>query len=216
MALRERRLGPGECCDVETGARFFAALAFPAPREDNARREAELAWAGQYLQAVNRIDETTAPFADPRLNELVQADPERSKAVLRTSRRRLKDRLRTARAARPWVREWLGRPQALPAGLRKFTQRQIALFLSGENLEASDNFQKRVLRPSRPVQHLAIASELHDLELGETQLERGIDLAQVDWFARVVELSNQVKVPICNDKRFGVGEQDLLHLVWIQ
>jgi hypothetical protein len=216
MALREVRLGPGECPDIQTGARFFAALAFPAIKEEGLRKEAELAWVGQYLQNVNRIHGVSDPYADPRLRELVMIDPVRCKKALRTSARRLRDRLAAARSVVPWVREWLQNPQALPPGMEKFSQRQIALHLKGGDPVAADNFQKRPLWQSRPVLHLAVANDLHDLELGESPLKRRVDLAQIDWFARVIFLSNVVKVHFYTDKRYGVREQDLLHLVWVK
>lgn len=216
MPRRELRLGPGECSDVETGARFFSALAFPGVDEEIARTNAEVAWAGQFLHEANRIDGSSAPFADPRLNELVNADPAWCGAALRTSRRRLGDRMRTARSVRPWIRDWLERPQPLPGGMKKFSQRQIAKYLSGGDQEKADNFQKRVLRPSRPVLHLAVAIDVHDFEAGHIKLDCGINLTDVDWFSRLVLLSNVLKMHICATAAFRLREQDLLHFVWVE
>jgi hypothetical protein len=191
-------------------------MAFPAVAEENARKEAEVAWASHYLQAANRLDETSAPFADPRLNELVKADPVRGRAVLRTAHRRLRDRMEAARSVRPWIRDWLDQPQLFPAGMKKFTQRQIALFLAGGNEEAAHDLQKRVLRPSRPVLHLAVAVDVHDLQAGQIKLDTGISLDDIDRFAQLVFLSNVLKMHICLEQRFRLREQDLLHLVWVQ
>lgn len=69
MARTVIRLGPGECSNVETGARYFAALAFPGTRERAEREQAAVAKAAQYLHEENRVDETDAPFQDPRLND---------------------------------------------------------------------------------------------------------------------------------------------------
>lgn len=120
-----------------------------------------------------------------------------------------------ARAVRPWVRDCLRRPQPLPPGLTKFTQRQIAHYLSSSDPERADNFQKRVLRLSRPVLHLAVAADLQCFASGGEEAEHGVDLLETDWFAAVVGLSNQIKTPLCTDKRFGMCELDLLHLVWV-
>jgi hypothetical protein len=216
MPRRELRLGPGECSNVETGARFFAALAFPGSDEETARTNAEVAWAAQFLHDANRIDGSSAPFADPRLNELVNADQGWCRAALRTSRRRLGDRMTTARFVRPWISNWLEHPQPLPTGMKKFSQRQIAQYLSGGDQEKADNFQKRVLRPSRPVIHLAVAIDLHDAEAGCVKLDCGINLTDVDWFSRLVLLSNALKIHICATADFYLREQDLLHFVWVE
>ncbi|WP_431285054.1 hypothetical protein ACQW02_09770 [Humitalea sp. 24SJ18S-53] len=216
MVLQERRLGPGECSDLETGARFFAALAFPGTNEEVARKKAEVAWAAQFLHEANRIDESSIPFADPRLNELVNADPTWCRAALRTSRRRLDDRMAAARSVRPWMRDWLAGPQPLPTGLKKFSQRQVAHYLSGGDKEKADNFQKRVLRPSRPVLHLAVAIDIHDLASGHIEQDCGIILDDIDRIARLVPLSNMLKAYMCATTCFKVCEQDFLHLVWIK
>ncbi len=103
MSIESRiiRLGPGECSDVETGARYFAALAFPGVQEDQARRDAAAAWVGSYLHEANRIDNTDAPFENQRLNPYVQFSPKWCRAKLRTTRRRLLDRAELAHALRP-------------------------------------------------------------------------------------------------------------------
>jgi hypothetical protein len=99
--------------------------------------------------------------------------------------------------------------------MTKFSQRQIAHYLSNGNQEKADNFQKRALRPSRPVIHLAVAVDVHNLEAGQIKLDCGINLADIDWFSRLVLLSNVLKMHTCATERFGVREQDLLHLVWV-
>jgi hypothetical protein len=154
MTHRTIRLGPGACADVETGARYFAALAFPGPQEANARENAIRGWVGAYLHEANLVDHCDDPFEDPRLNELVQLAPAWCRAQLRTTRRRLGDRSAAARAVRPWVRQLLGLAPRLVPGVEKFTQRQIALYLCDGDSERAANFQKRIWRPSRPVLHL--------------------------------------------------------------
>src|SRR5258706_3311698 len=157
MEGRIIRLGPGECSDIETGARFFAALAFPGKNEEGARENAVRAWAGAYLHEANRIDECTEPFEDQRLNEFVALPPAWCRAKLRTAGRRFRDRGDGARAVRPWVRDILRDPHPPVAGVRKFNQRQVALHLCGDDPEKAANFQRRVWRPCRPVIHIAVA-----------------------------------------------------------
>ena len=134
------RLGPGECPDPETGARFFAALAFPGAREEQARIEAVQGWTGAYLHEANKVDVSDAPFEDPRLNAFVERPLQWCKAKVRTGRRRLRDRSDAARVARPWVREILDSPHPPVLGIRKFTQRQIALHLFDGDAEKAAIF----------------------------------------------------------------------------
>ena len=129
------RLGPGECSNIETGARYFATLAFPARHEREARDDATKAWVAQYLQEANRTDGTDAAFEDPKFNEFVALDPAWCKSRLRTVRRRLRDRADLGRALRPWTCELRGEEHPPVPGIDQFTQRQIALFLNGGSPE---------------------------------------------------------------------------------
>lgn len=215
MTRRIVRLGPGECSGVETGARFFAALAFPGPKETEAQENAVQGWVGAYLHETNLVDHCDAPFEDPRLNELVQLSPQWCKAQFRTAQRRLQDRAAAAQAVRPWVREMLEwEPRAVP-GIKKFTQRQIAFYLSEGDAERAVNFQKRIWRPSRPVLHLAIARDLKLAFWGPGRSTYDVDLAPTPFISELVELAAEIQGLICCDRRFCVNEQQLLHLEWV-
>lgn len=215
MTNRTIKLGPGECPDAETGARYFAALAFPGVAEDQARQDAVRGWVGSYLYEANRVDECDEPFEDDRLNEFVQLPETWCKAKVRTARRRLRDRSEAARAVRPWVRELLERPHRRIPGVRKFTQHQIALFLCDDDPERANNFEKRVWRPSRPVLHLAIAYDFVLCALGEDQAEYGVDLASAALVGELVARAALVESLICNDPRFGISDENLLRLEWV-
>lgn len=215
MTVRVIRLGPGECSDPETGARYFGALAFPAAGEHLARLDAVRGWVGAYLHEANRVDGCSEPFADHRLNEFVQLPRAWCKARVRTARRRLRDRSDAARAMRPWVRDWLNNPHSPVPGVRKFTQRQIALYLSENDIERSANFQERVWRPSRPVLHLAIAYDLFLSALGEGRTEYGLDLASTALVGELVAFAKQIKPLFLSDERSVASDEDLLDLVWI-
>ena len=102
------RLGPGACSNIETGARFFSALAFPGKHEEAVRWNAVAAWVGQALHALNRCEETADPFTDPFLNLFAAQSPEWCEETLKTAPRRLRDRSDLARALRPWMRDMLG------------------------------------------------------------------------------------------------------------
>ena len=208
------RLGPGECSNVETGARYFAALAYPGAGEEIEREQVTAAKAAQYLHEANRVDECTHPFEDPRLNELVSLDPQWCRARVRTMDRRLADRAEVARAVRPWMREALEDGHHQVPGIKKFTQRQIALFLNDNDVVKADNFQKRVWRPSRPVLHMAIAQ---DLGLSLLGVETGVDLdlASMKVIGGMVQLALKLVPRLCSDRRFGVSEANLLMLEWI-
>ena len=206
---------------METGARYFAALAFPGAADDAARRDAVAAWVASYLHEANRVDESNAPFADKRLNTFVGLSPQWCRAKLRTGQRRLADRAELARAVRPWVRDHLGVPHEPVPGVKKFTQRQIALYMAreeashGDLIERAANFQKRVWRPGRPVLHLAIARDRLLCAIGSEETDFGLDLAASSLFAEFVDESQPIAQYIVTDARFGVSMDDLLHLEWV-
>jgi len=215
MARTVIRLGPGECSDVETGARFYALLAFPAASEQQQREEAALAKAAEYLHEANRVDGSDLPFEDPRLNELVSLSLDWCRPRVRTLKRRLKDRGEIAQALRPWVRQVLGGSHRPVAGIKKFTQRQISLFLCGNDVERAANFQKRVWRPSRPVLHICVAQDFWMTLKGFCPGTHDIDLASIYEVESIVHLSNQFARYLCSDPRFGVNEATLLKLEWV-
>ncbi|MFL6720451.1 MAG: hypothetical protein ACJ8FT_01430 [Sphingomonas sp.] len=214
MARVEIRLGPGECSNIESGARYFAALAFPTPCEAEDRCAAEFAKAALYLHDANRVDESDSPFEDPRLNKLVALDPQWCRARVRTMYRRLKDRADVARAVRPWMLETFDEPHRPMPGIKKFTQRQISLYLCGGDVTKSDNFQKRVWRPSRAALHMAIAQDLA-LSLLDIGQSVNVDLASIDLIKAMADFAERLVPKLCSDRRFGVGETELLRLQWV-
>ena len=214
MARTVIRLGPGECSNVETGARYFATLAFPGAHERSDREHGAAAKAALYLHEANRVDDCDDPFADPRLNELVSLDPRWCRARVRTMIRRLADRADVARAVRPWIREVLDDEHRAMPEVKKFTQRQIAFYLCGGDVAKADNFQKRVWRPSRPVLHMAVAQDL-GLSLSGAHEPINVDLASINLIGAMVEIANQLVPRLCSDRRFGVSESNLISLEWI-
>jgi hypothetical protein len=214
MGRRELRLGPGECSHIETGAKFFAAMAFPAIDDEQAGKKAAAAMVSIWLYNVGRS--STRPFVGPGTGRLRKMGRSWGSAALTTLTRRLQDRTTAARIVRPWIREWAGVPQDLPEGMTKFNLRQMCLFLTDGDVQAANNLQKRVVRPSRPVLHLAAAVDLYDAENGLIERDARMQLDDVDRFAQIVELANRLKGHICSDERYGVAEEDVLELAWIK
>lgn len=212
---RTIRLGPGECSNVETGARYFAALAFPGAREDQARQDATTAWVASYLHEANRVDESNEPFADQRLNSFVQLSPDWCRAKLRTTNRRLRDRSNLARALRPWGRDLIQNPHPPVPGIRKFTQRQISLYLNGNDPEHAANFQRRIWRPGRPVIHHLIVNDMLLCQFGGQETEFHSKLADANFVGALIERAKLVEPLIHHDPRFGVAMEELLQLEWV-
>lgn len=215
MSGRVIRLGPGECADAETGARFFAALAFPGVDEDADRQDAVAAWVASYLHQANRLDKSKARFADDRLNAFAELSPKWCRKKLRRTHNRLRDQYVLARALRPWVREALGQPQAMPPGIDKFTQEKISLRLFNNHGDVANNFRKRAWRPGHPVAHIAIASDLILSPYGKGEMEFHIDLASVGPIETIVTLARHIEAVVCGVFRFKVSPDKLLHLEWV-
>ena len=216
MNLQSIRLGPGECPDIESGARFFAALAFSHPAEAQARNNAIAAWVASYLRKVNQVDGCVEPFEDFRLNRFTGLSPTWCQATLRTAMRRLRDRSACARAVRPWITELLGGQHPPVAGVAKFTQRQIALYLCGNDPQRAANFERRVWRPSRPVVHLAAANDCHLTATDPLGSHVGVDLSSADLIKKLVQDAAQLQPLIEADDRFGTSVDGQVTLTWIE
>lgn len=211
------RLGPGECSDIETGARYFATLAFPEPQDRVARNDVTNAWAAQYLQEANRTDGSDDPFVIAIFNELVALDPAWCKSRLRTTRRRLRDRANLGRALRPWTCELCGEEPPPVPGIAQFTQKQIALHLEGGKPERASRFEARVWRVARPVSHILVAQDNLLSRLPGNRERFPEDLARcAPLIAEIVELANSLAPLICERPKFGVSKNALISFLWIQ
>ena len=215
MSARLIKLGPGDCSDFETGARFFTALAYPARFENAARIDAAHAWAAAYLHEANRIDGSNEPFEVARFNMLVQLPADWCRTTMKTTSRRLRDRSQAARAVRPLVHDILGKPHGPVAGVKKFSQRQIALYLSGGDLEKAANFQKRIVRHSRPVLHIAIAQDLFLASMKNKITDYSVDLASAKVIEVLVALASDLQPKIRADPRFRIRQVEQITLKWV-
>ncbi len=113
------------------------------------------------------------------------------------------------------MREQLGDPHPPVPGMRKFSQRQIALYLCDQDEDLAAKFQKRVWAPSRPVLHLAIAYDLALSRLGLEPTTVELDLGSVDVIGPLVTNATWVMGKMLRDPRFGVSEDTLLRLEWV-
>jgi hypothetical protein len=164
---------------------------------------------------MNKVDGTDDPFDDERMNGLVAISPKWTRAKLRTARCRLADRNETARSVRPWASELIGLgPHRSIDGNRKFTQRQIALWLCGGAEEKAIRFQERVWRPTRPVLHYAIAIDETLAELNSAENAVELDLRHIAVFRAIVERGEQLAPRIAADPRFAIDPDQQLHLIW--
>lgn len=214
--VRELLVGPGIGYPFLTGARIFSALAFPTSGEESARQDAETAYIADRLHAQSAVDETDLPFEDPVLNEVASRDPSWVRRQLRTTRRRMDDRQEAARAVRPWVRELVGIGVHGPVpGIRKFTQRQIALYLCNGDVEKAARFEKRVWRPSRPVLHVAIAIDEALSRIPSASERFGLSLDALEAFRLTISRAATLQQAIAGDRRFATHAASQLTLRWL-
>lgn len=167
------------------------------------------------MQELNRSQGTTELFADDTLNDFANLTPVWCDERRRLSLRQLRKRAFAAQAVRPWVRELLGDPQPLPKGITKFSQRQISLYLHNSYFQEADHFQERVLRPSRPGIHIAIAFDYMLCLYGGELSEFPVPLDDIGLFEVLVERANQFAIVVSLDKRFKVDRERQIHLKWV-
>ena len=209
------RLGPGECSNMETGARFLAAVAFPRVKEDQERQEAAAAYVASYLHQANRIDESKERFTDDCLNAFAGLSPQCCRQKLRTANRRFRDRSHMGRALRLWVTEALGYPVKMPEGLDSLTQEKTSLWLNHNQEEVANNYRKRTWRPGLPVAHIAIATDLIWRSPDRDDVPVAIHLSDIATIERIVSLANALEPLLCSVPRFKIVPETLLHLDWV-
>lgn len=214
MSRQVIRVGPGVCSNIETVARCLSALAYPGATEDHKRQDVTAAYVASYLHQANRIDETNDPFDDPRLNAFLALSPQWCRQILRTTKRRLRDRGLMGRALRLWVTEALGQLVTMPQGLDSLTQEQISLWLNNSQEDVANNFKKRIWRPGRPVAHLAIATDWIWRSADKANTRIPIRLSDSATIERIVSLAGALAPFLCSVPRFGVTEETLLHVEW--
>lgn len=151
---------------------------------------------------------------DPRLTRHAVLDAKWCREQMRGLRQRLEARAEAAKSVRPIVKELFGHMHRPVPGVKKFNQRQILLKLCDGDEEASENFRKRKVQPTRPVLHLAVAQ---DIWLCANVVERQTDLGLVapDMYRTLVAWSEHLRTRLGADRRFGVTEGDMLPLHWV-
>lgn len=132
----------------------IALLVYPDDREKRDRLERE------FNQAVTTA---MARDEDRKVDSLLDVPPQASQADPLPSRvrNRLDNRLRVARMFRPFVREKLdGTTPALPPELMRFSINGLSRYVSQDDEHGAHNFDRRWLKSTMPVLHLAIAFDL--------------------------------------------------------
>lgn len=96
-----------------------------------------------------------APECAPSLSS-PQLDPFSSQV-----RNRIDNRLRVARMFRPFVRErFQGALPAIPRGLQRYSINALSGYVSNDDKDLAQNFDKRWFKTTLPVLHLSIAFDL--------------------------------------------------------
>jgi len=214
MGRTPLRLGPGECSDAETGARYYAALAFPGSDEERRRDDLADAMSGAYVHEAMSLDWGSEVLTDLRLARQAILDPKWCRQQMRGLRQRLNARADAARAFRPMVKQLFGHSHPPVPGITKFNQRQILLKLCDGEEEAAENYRQRKVQTTKPILHLAIAQ---DLWLCENVVDQQTDvgLVAMDLYRTLVERSEHLRTRLGADRRFGVTEADMLPLHWV-
>jgi hypothetical protein len=205
-------LPPYEC-----GAILFSYLAFPDPVADLQRSKAHAALCSLALRANAADDGTFAPhLVKPGYLLLREGD---IRAALRSVDRRMKDRLSSAIIAKPFLEQaTTGRPPRLPpevSNLSLSTMAEYVMFHGKADHDRGDikNFHARVLRPSLPVIHLAVALNLVFERTKPAGLMKfGIyDLIRSPEAIRfLIETAQPLEVIFMKISRLGIGKDTLL------
>jgi hypothetical protein len=200
----------------EVGATLFAALAFPSPKEEDARRNAANAWCAEVIGRTAAADPALREELRGSFPEYAALDQREIKRRLRTARRRFRDRMVAARMARAFVIEALtGTPARLPAGMARLSLNQLSELVKREaGQHDPENVEKRVWRPSRPAIHLAIAAEVGGFVRDGPTPRLDYDIQDAEFHDFVVRAGETFEWLVLNDERFGVSDDELLKVRW--
>jgi len=193
----------------EIGATLMAALAFPALDEKSKMERAAVAWGeGQILAPPMRFVPAACTIGDHRSTRR----PE-NQGALRTTSRRLRDRMLAAKMARGFVYEAItGGRVRLPSSMKRLSINELAKLIRPESGQSdSENIEKRVWGASKPVIHLACAFDLYGF-----YIRRAPDVPYPlhDGVAHrsIVKLAHWLEDIVLQDPRFGASLSRLVRV----
>ena len=133
----------------------MALLIYPDDASKRKRFEAKLnQTVAAHLAEPGRANESSSSLEGPAVTRENDLIPSRE-------RNRLNQRMRVARMFRAHVKEKIeGALPALPPGLARYSINALSRYVSYDDKDGGQNFDKRWLKPTLPVLHLAIAFDL--------------------------------------------------------
>jgi hypothetical protein len=207
-------LAPDRFSALETGARLFAILAFPGPHEEKEYEAAAEAYCADLLhKAVGENPEDADYWSAvyPRYFAITDRDCRRR---LRTSERRLRDRMLASRMALGFFQEGhSGKPVRLPESMKRHSLNELARLVQGQSTESDpENLEKRAWRQSLPVVHLAAAMQVAARAMAPDKLAVPYDLSNEALHEQVIALAQVHEEIVLSDPRFGKNRANIIRI----
>jgi hypothetical protein len=193
----------------EIGAMLMAALAFPALNEKSKMEQAAVAWdEGQILAPPARFVPAACTIDDHRPTRRRE-----HQGALRTTSRRLRDRMVAAKMARGFVYEAItGGHVRLPSSMKRLSINELAKLIQPESGQSDpENIEKRVWGDTKPVIHLACAFDLYGFYIrGSTDVP--YPLHDPAAHRAILKLAHWLEDIVLQDPRFGASPSRLFRV----
>lgn len=207
--MRVLTLDPQTMSPRKIGPTLMAALAFPALDEKSKMEQAAVAWdQGQILAPPMRFVPAACTIDDYRPTRRRE-----HQGALRTTSRRLRDRMLAAKMARGFVYEAItGAHLRLPL-MKRLSINELAKLIQPESGQSDpENIEKRVWGATKPVIHLACAFDLYGFYIQRTP-DVPYPLHDLVAHGAVVKLAHWLEDIVLQDSSTG-GQTDNVPYVY--
>lgn len=215
-------LGPALMPDFMTGALFQSILAWPTAREATTyhRISEELAAGTIRITAAEDPVMVSAVMDQwPQFNwPAIEVRAKRRKSNYGYLEKRLDQRMAAARAGIGLMHEQIfGMPAVLPPGLTDISiDKLCGLIKSDVWIDDPNNIENLVWRPSLPILHLAMATQLLLAARQGTTDRFGIDLQDIGFYREGVRIASLLERVIHDHPKVGITHDRLTLVRWLE
>lgn len=198
----------------EIGALLLTILAFPGESEEEAMRKAAEALCSDTLRVTVAASPDQADRLQAEYPHYLAIDKAECRRLLRTLRRRLRDRMVAARMSLAYFQEGISKkPAKLPASMARLSINQLSELVLGQSGQSdSENVERRQWRESLPVIHLAAAMQVLPRERAHNEANFGYLLDSMPLHDAVIERAQMHEEIVLSDPRFGRNRDRLIRI----
>lgn len=207
-------LDPGRLESFEIGSLLLAILAFPGADEEVALKEAAEALCARQLRTTIAVDRRRMRDWKAAFPDYAAIDEPERRRRLRTFQRRLRHRMLASKMSLAFFEEGITkRPAKRPSWMKRLSINELSKLILPESHQGhSENLERRVWHDSRPVIHLAAATQIAMRVMVPDTKEVGYPLDNGRLHAAVIQLAEFHEEIVLADPRFGKAREELIRV----